>query len=319
MTREFHRRFLPLARRAGAMRRTIAVGRVVRSPFFKAVTRAAPVILLICAFTLAVETLGWLDRFENAGVDAFNILKAPKEPSHVILVGISDDDHRDYFAETSPLDAEKLRTIIDAVASGRPRLIAVDIDTSSRSFRELRVSESWPPIVWGQDAVPTDEQLKAIPVLGGQATRNGDAVGIAALPMDSDGVVRRHLREFSLGGTTHEGAPSFPWAIVQTACKSGALEFCEASARESGHSEGGLRLNFSGERYTFTPLSVRYVLQAASSEGWRTRGPLLGKVAILGGCYRAARDSYVTPVGVMYGLQLMAQAVESELGAASGP
>jgi CHASE2 domain-containing sensor protein len=77
--------------------------------------------------------------------------------------------------------------------------------------------------------------------------------------------------------------------------------------------EGPLRLNFSGERYTFEPLSAENVLQASKTEGWRTNGPLKGKVVLLGGYYRASRDFYVTPVGRMAGVQLMAQAVESEL------
>ena len=48
-------------------------------------------------------------------------------------------------------------------------------------------------------------------------------------------------------------------------------------------------------------------------DGIHVRGPLKGKVVLLGGYYRASRDFYVTPVGRMAGLQLMAQAVESEL------
>jgi len=87
-----------------------------------------------------------------------------------------------------------------------------------------------------------------------------------------------------------------------------------AEPSTGGHSEKPLLLNFSGERYSFNPLSVRFVLQAAQGAGWKDRGPLVGKVVILGGCYRAARDSHITPVGKMAGLQLMAQAVESEVG-----
>lgn len=56
------------------------------------------------------------------------------------------------------------------------------------------------------------------------------------------------------------------------------------------------------------------MILTAKTAGWRTNGPLKGKVVLLGGYYRASRDFYITPVGRMAGLQLMAQAVESELG-----
>src|SRR5262249_17674768 len=37
------------------------------------------------------------------------------------------------------------------------------------------------------------------------------------------------------------------------------------------------------------------------------------KVVLVGGEYSAARDEYVTPIGPMYGVELMGQSVESEL------
>lgn len=282
-----------------------------RWPLLRAIFRATPVIVGVAAATVFISWLGWLERFELAGLDAFNLLQSPRFPTHVLLVAITDDDYRDLFAETSPLDPERLHAVIAAVARGNPSLIAVDIDTSASVFRDFKVPPDWPPVVWGQDCEQVGDTIRPLGVLAGQPLRDIDSSGIAALPQDSDGVIRRYLREFR----TEAGPfPALPWEVVRVAARLGLEAFIAASQRQDGHSSQGLRLNFAGERYTFSPLSAQFVVQGSRAEEWGVRGPLTGKVVILGGCYRAARDSHVTPVGRMLGLQLMAQAIETELG-----
>ena len=67
-------------------------------------------------------------------------------------------------------------------------------------------------------------------------------------------------------------------------------------------------LNFSGDRYTFPIVHAREFLrepvkrepeggQPAPPE-WQRRGLLKDKIVLIGGAFRAARDEYVTPVGV---------------------
>ena len=278
--------------------------------------RALPVILIISAVMFFLSSRGWLDSFEHAGLDAFNVLASPQEPSHVVLVGITDDDYREYFANTSPLNPDVLATVIGAIAAGQPRVIGIDIDTSSDVFQRLQVPERWPRLVWGRDATFEGEQMVPGAVLGGRAPRPTDGVGIAAVPQDSDGVVRRSVQMFE----TRTGAvPGFAFEVVRLACQAGLGEFCKQAAASAGESEETLRLNFSGERYTYSPLSIRYVLKVWQSEAWRRDSPLKDKVVLLGGCYRAARDSYVTPVGAMAGLQIMAQAVESSIAGGIRP
>jgi CHASE2 domain-containing sensor protein len=286
-------------------------GWMARESLAGAVIRAMPIILAVVLATVSISSLGWLERFETASFDTFNILQSPRDPSRVVLIGITDNDYRNIFAETSPLDPDRLYQIMQAIAHGGPSLIAVDLDTASSVFRRFKTPPDWPPIVWGQDFEPHDDLIRPLGVLAGQPVREGDSFGIAALPEDSDGIVRRHLRAFR----TEQGtAPSFPWQVIQTASRLGIRGFSAAGLESDGHAGKALLLNFSGERYNFAPLSASLVLQGAQGEDWKLRGPLTNKVVILGGCYRAARDTYITPVGKMLGMQLMAQAVESELG-----
>lgn len=268
--------------------------------------------------TLQLEHLGFLDRFETTGLDAFNLLQTPKDSSDIVIVGITDDNYKTLFSETSPLSCQKLKEILDAIAAGNPLVIGVDLDTSSESFNSCIVpGERWPPVVWAADAT-WDEERKTfteIPVLGGLGPpRVQDSRGIALFPQDFDGVIRRYHRE--LPTTVGETTRSFAWAVVEAGCK-GDCQNCCLAAEVTEHSHEGLRLNFSGERFKFQPLSVQDVLDAVAVSGndsvWGTHGLLTKKIVLLGGYYRQARDMHVTPIGPMNGVQINAQAIESEL------
>jgi len=284
------------------------------SPYWSRLYRAKWVIVGVTCVMFLLSHAGVLERFETAGLDVFNILKTPTDPTHVVIVGIDDEDYTSLFKATSPLKSADLQQLLDAIAKGSPKVIGVDIDTSSESFQTIKTELDWPAIVWGRDAVWNEETqtFRVLPVLGGlDPARNLDSVGIAQLPLDTDGVVRRYQRRFPVEGGGK--ADSFPWAVVEAACAKPPMEGCNAVKKEMASSKKGLVLNFAGERFSFTPLSARYVLQAQDQPGWKTpHGPLRDQIVLLGGNYRAARDTQVTPVGSMQGVQLMAQAIESE-------
>jgi CHASE2 domain-containing sensor protein len=294
------------------------------TPRLRGTLRDVIVVVVISLVTFALHHAGLLDRFETAGLDAFNVLNPARDPSGIVVIGIQDQDYADpqLFNGTSPLRCETVRAILDAIAAGRPAAIGVDLDTSSGDFSCLAppVGASWPPIVWAQDAIwdPAARHFQPQPALRGVPAARGprDVTGLAVFPQDGDGVIRRYRRELPLADGSQRA--SFPWAVVTTACQAGCERCCAAAGRyrTDSHAEP-LRLNFAGERFNFSPLSVRVVLAAAGADptggGWRERGPLVGQIVLLGGSYRAARDSHATPVGAMSGVQIMAQAIESEL------
>ena len=47
--------------------------------------------------------------------------------------------------------------------------------------------------------------------------------------------------------------------------------------------------------------------------GWNGNNPLKGKIVLLGGSFRAARDRFFTPVGRMDGVDILAHTVHTEL------
>jgi CHASE2 domain-containing sensor protein len=262
---------------------------------------------------IIAEHIGWLDRFETAGIDVFNILQTPRDPSHVVVIGITEDDYKNLFSETSPLDYKRLNEIIYALAIARPQVIGVDLDTASDEFRHLSIPEDSPPIVWGQDLDRNSVPARPLPVLGGdqiRLLRSLDATGVALMPEDTDGVIRRYHPQLTFRGDTFK---SFALAVVEACSRRLNRNCSKIETSQNDAPQKGFLLNFSGDRFNFTPLSVSHVLAIANKPGWKEKSPLTGKIVLLGGFYQAGRDTHITPVGEMTGVQIMAQAVETEL------
>jgi CHASE2 domain-containing sensor protein len=297
--------------------------------------RAAPVIVVFVLLTSLLEYGGWLRSFETAALDTFVLLKKPLEDRHVVIVGITREDYREVFGGRSPLDPARLKEVIDAIAKGQPALIGVDLDTSSESFRGLQPPPA-PVVVWargaeraalgqqGDDSIaeigkgllrgvlpfvlrPEEERFSVSEVLG----RGGNALssGLALMPRDSDGAIRRYRRSFK---TWEPDAPlmdSFSWAVVKEYRKS------KGGTPEQTEESGEVWvMNYAVKEHSFKPISVKEVLKSYQGAGWQgERGPLKDKIVLLGGVYPESRDQHYTPAGSRYGVELLAYAVESDL------
>ncbi|HXG70844.1 MAG TPA: CHASE2 domain-containing protein [Gemmatimonadaceae bacterium] len=251
-------------------------------------------------FTAMLEHQGAFDRLHTAALDSYLVLASPRLITEVVTIGITDADYATVFEGRSPLDPSKLRQLIEAIAAGRPKLIVVDIDTSGSQFDSLGALPCRPPIVWAQDAIGESE-LAPVPHSSNRVFGEPCSKGIAVFPRDSDGVVRRYARWVP----TREGRmPTLPWAAVQ------ALNRPDDRARET---EELLMLNFGGDRFSFPSFSAEQLVVGSRGEAWSSDGPLVGKIVVLGGTFRAARDVYVTPFGERPGMNLVAQAIAAEL------
>ena len=276
-------------------------------------------VIVITGFIVILQTQGCFNGFENATLDWWLRLKIPRQTSNVIIVEITNDNFKHLFKSNSPLDPEVLHQIISGIVSGQPRVVGVDLDTSTAllkaSYARLRPASAKPPIIWARDAYLSKISQKKkptfvpLPILGGNQFEPPLFSGLALLPRDSDGVVRRYNRTLYISPDGNRGEANaymdtFPWAVV----KAGHPEH-----KDNGELGKPYFLNFLGNRYNIPRLSASDVLQAGQSEGWKQRGPLRDKIVLLGGTYRVARDEYVTPLGPMAGVELMAQVIETEL------
>jgi CHASE2 domain-containing sensor protein len=249
--------------------------------------------------------------------------------SGVVVVEINDLEYDTLFGGRSPLDAVVLQRLLTAIASGRPRLIGVDLDTSHPSFRALRAPGGTAPVVWARAGetlcvcrardplckAPVlarsksgsttlyrhcDDgeagELVALDFLGGQ---NRGAAGMAALLNDQDAVIRRYERWIA----TADGAmSSFPWTIARLADP--ALQRVPR-ARSAGEFYIHYQPLRADARFT-----AEEILSFARNPGYDV---LRGRVVVLGGTYSSGRDRYPTPLGELPGVEVHAHAVETEL------
>lgn len=314
--------------------------------FLKHLFKALPTLIGVSIITLILEHAGWLRSFETSTLDTLIQLKPPTKPSHVVIVEINEDDYKKLFEKTSPLDSDKLQELIGAIARGSPKVIGIDIDVSHIVDKKFSLQnevtctthrkdifQNWPCIIWAQDALTkVDGSVKPLSlfekekinplsciVLSPQEKINPHS-GIVLLPQDRDGIVRRYRREFQ----TKEDKKvvkidSFPWALVRAYSSASSDRACDdkksfinSSENHKGDLEEDLILNFSGERYAFPHYTAESILEGSTGSAW-PKGILNNKIVLLGGAFRAARDEYITPVGPRLGVEIIAQAVESDL------
>jgi CHASE2 domain-containing sensor protein len=271
-----------------------------KEPLRRRVRKEIPVILLAMLLTFVFSSWGLLRQFETTALDVTMRLRHPRSFSEVAVVRITDEVYQSYFGGRSPLDATKLQKLIEAIASGQPKLIAVAIDTSAPSFREVQLPPE-PPIVWARDGVFSniENRFRFFDVLGGREPPPPS--GAVVLMKDEDGVVRRYRRLYRTGKESAP-VPTLPWEMVR--------RLSDERTKALKESEEDLLVDYVRSNRVNFPADE--VLGLAAEEGYQTKGPLKDKIVILGGNY-AAQDEHDTPLGWSLGAEVLAQMVETEL------
>ena len=274
------------------------------------------IILVISSIVAWLHSAGLLEGFESLALDTLQIVgPEPNLESHLRIVSIGDDYFVNQLHGSYPLDPAGVAKVVTTVAQGSPSLIAVDLDTSRWSPEDYKLVPNNIPIVWARDIMRSRGAFCALPVLDNKGLLDR-YTGIAGEPADRDGVVRRYDRVIniemcnSMGQARPEPVQTFPWAVA-----SYVLKIPPEEVRNPVQNE--LVLNFFGDRFDTKPIPIEIVMQLADKpdSDFSTRGPLTGKIALIGGYYHAAHDIHTTPRGPMPGVEITAQAIESELNA----
>src|SRR5207237_10619204 len=80
----------------------------------------------------------------------------------------------------------------------------------------------------------------------------------------------------------------------------------------ASHEKFFIRYTGPAEKSQRANLHASAFLELSKAEGWPDKNPLKGKIVLLGGTY-GDDDLHYTPVGRMYGVQVIAQVLETEL------
>src|ERR1700752_2198293 len=267
------------------------------------VLKATPAVLIGILLTFFLSRSGIFRQLETYALDTQVRLQGVEHDSEVAVVRIDDDDYANLFGGKSPLDHVALERIIHAIAAGQPRVIGIDVDTSSPQFRDLKIPTGGPVIVWARNGSFSnrDEKYHLSAFLGGQQT--AAKFGVVVMRLSADGAIRRYPRTCE----TNKGSqPSFAWAV--------AKEFDPEGVGKRPPTKDGLFIKFAGDnegshRLHFT---ASRLLSLADGPGWLSDSPIKDKVVLLGGAY-ASEDEHDTPLGWMLGVEALAYAVETEL------
>lgn len=287
----------------------------------------SPTLLIfgVTLVTFLLHHFGWLEPLESTSLDFSVRLREPVKTQNVWIVSITDDDYENpqLFKKTSPLDPGQLQKVISAIATLEPRVIGIDIDTTdSQGVRP----ETGVPIVWGQRVTLAEDahERHTLPVLGNEQPQPiVDELGVFVMPADADGAVRRYRRKIP----TAEGhVDSLPWAVTKAFCRNiladaTATDDLKLRSRALLDSESTRKyrrpilVTFSDPPHTSKHvLSVSDLLHIASTDGWKTNTTFRNGIVLLGGTFGLSGDvSYVTPLGTRAGVQLFADAIETEL------
>lgn len=267
---------------------------------FGRLSQSKAALLVIAVMVLIFQMRNLPETLANSSLDAAISIERPVKAQSVRLVTIDNDDYAGLFHSRSPLDAAVLAKLLEAIAKGHPRGIVVDIDTTDASFNGIETPQI--PIVWNTSGEElADGKFTLDPPLGGEHLPLNSVAALAVAPQDDRGIVRGYQHTYPLesGGTVD--SPGYASARI-------ALGHApDEPAGDIGET------HYLDYRYRFVPTKARDLIEDAQSDGWEKMALFAGQVVVVGGSYRAGRDQYSTPKGLMDGCAIVAQSAAAEI------
>jgi CHASE2 domain-containing sensor protein len=279
-----------------------------REPFGQHLLAATPLLILMTAASVLLQSYGLYGPLERFVIDVFAAADAGRPANHTFIFDIDDESYARSFNRTSPLDQARLADLIRAAFRADARVVAVDVETSVAEVLAKLEPAVAGRIVWAR--VPDIAEGTTCVKLPKAAPLRDDE-GIALMPMDGDGTVRRYRPLFQVANEDANASeascsdrlvPSFPRAAVRAARIDGIADAAEP-----------LLLNWSGDRLSIPRIPAHQVLADWQEDWWSEVQPVAGRVVLIGGTFKEARDVRRTPAGQMTGVEIMAQMIEADM------
>ncbi len=254
-------------------------------------------------------------------------------PSHALLiVTITDDDYAERFHRRSPLDPRQVSEIIGGIQFFSPKVIGVDLDTEDWNPEDAaRVSPSPGRLLWARlftaDPAGPLRIAELDKVLGSEGANV--CYGLTAMQADSDLLVRQYPGEYRMArGSQTVAYPSFPIVVqhlvTDGSCPKESQPQSEGARTEANWDENRLLIRYRGAGHEIRRIPAGALMDTVQLARENLEHPavqlmrnlIAGQIVLLGGTYRAGRDTYPTPVGMVAGVEILGQAV---LTASEGP
>jgi CHASE2 domain-containing sensor protein len=290
----------------------------------------------VLTITLAVQYAEYEGLFANieGGVLDLFLRRTQAKESSTVVVQIGDEAYRACFGSQSPLNPYRIASVVKALQSAAPSVIAVDILTDevpaaeSSAYRDLAAQIGKPPqTVWiagseKQRVVTADffawligarDEIIIRPtrILGyepGTLPRTGWAVSVSA--SDEDLRLRRLPRRVAMSSdpddpATIEQGSSLARTVAEIYCRSHSCKLDHKNENEVYFSYGWPSQHFDVERLFHCPQ-----MEPTGPLWEEFAAHAVGKIVLVGGTFS---DIHATPVGRIAGVDISAHAINSEI------
>jgi CHASE2 domain-containing sensor protein len=257
-----------------------------------------------------------IQRIERANLDALFSAKTPEVSKNVFIIDVTEEDYDQLFGGISPLKPGTVSEIIQAIGESGPKVLGVDFDTSVWK-NVARPNAAGIAVVWARATNGRPGSMLLADVLGGSPDI---CYGVPAFFPNDDGFVRQYS-EYVKGAD--QAFPSLPVNLAEVFLKGPAACRKAIPVKTWKQPDTPPLINYTGGKSAFDRLSAGALLQLKGPAGdaeaakrwetWKGANPIKGKLALLGGWYRAARDAYPTPVGYLDGVDILAHTAQTRL------
>ena len=306
------------------------------------VLRAMLIGLLVSVAVTALSRTGILAGWETRAVDAFLFLRERVPAPEIVLVVI-DDDAFAALGQRQPLPRRYLADLADFLLRSGARVVAFDLVVTAPSQPEddqalVATARRWAAerpgaLVFASLAVP-EAGTRAYTLLPPFSPELTALLGFANAPVGADGVVRRFTPALTASGGGRIPALSLAALAGSTGLGAGELVARLGAARatiplpvrdEHGRLAraetslaqlGGIpwRIDYTGPPGAFTSFpSEPLVALARSGTTPDADNPFRDRIVLVGATFLESSDSFPTPTGLMSGVEIQANMVNTLL------
>jgi CHASE2 domain-containing sensor protein len=254
----------------------------------------------------------WLIKpIEVANLNGMFRLLRNKGHTNVTVVEVTEGDYRHIFGGGSPMNKGALQRLIQEIDKAGPRAVVVDIETREWSLDEVVRLGLNAPFVWvrtgrnsNREGDLSEQTYKMEAVLGGEG--GGIRWGHALLG-EENGMARYYFPSIM---SASGGRVPF---VIDSLCQAIQSGNPGCTGDKSTRPEAKSLIPYVADHEGLRRISASGILELANAPGWERNAAIAGRIVLIGGAYRDARDDYVTPLGAMPGVEVLANIIEAEL------
>ena len=271
----------------------------------KSLSRFALVSIVTSLLVTVSSYMGYFEPAQRKALDLMVWWKEKERPVRIVIVAI-DDEAFQYLGEKQPLPRKELASLIDLLKRCDAEVIGLDVELKARTDRASDAA-----IVQAlQEKVVITYDLSATDAAGRFAAQElfvagpGIRKGFANTYIDSDGLIRK--APLVLGNEQGEPLSSFALAVA-------GLYRKDLPARQASRT-GPVRINYAGAAGTFPQYPATPLFRMAKEQAALARdNPFSGKIVLIGATFRAGRDFHLAPSGLMSGVEVQANIINTLL------